>query len=125
MARLGDGRRVLAITVIATLAMATFITVRLGLQILEGDALDRVAGQFLLVIALVAVAGSASTGLGVLRWREERGRRRAIRGAIAMAIYLGVLGGSLEQLYMLVLAAAFGVGAYLGQTRKPAAVDQA
>ena len=125
MSRLGDGRRVLAITVIATLAIATFITVRLVLQIMEGDALDRVAGYFSLVITVVAVAGAMTTGVGVLRWHEEDGRRRAIRGAIAMAIYLGVLGGSLDQLYMLVLAAAFAVGAYLGRTRKPAATEKA
>lgn len=124
MGRVGDGRLVLAITVITTLLIAAFITVGVALQILEGDALARVAGQFLLVITLVAIAGAVTTGIGVLRWREDRGRRRAIRGAVATAIYLAVLGASLAALPALVLAAGFGIGAYLAHTSKPAAAER-
>jgi hypothetical protein len=106
------GRQVLGITVVATLAVGTFIAVYAA-QLIPGNShLGLFFAQLTLILALIAIAGAAATALAVVRWPNGRARRWGVRIAIAMAAYLALVGAVFGQVYLLALAVGYGVGAY-------------
>jgi len=113
------GRRVLAVSVVATLGVGAFIAIYAA-QLIPGNRyLGLFLAQLAFVLALIAIAGAAATGFSVVRWRNGSARRWAVRIAVAMAIYLALIGALFGQVYVLALAAGYGLGAY--HSRRPAA----
>jgi hypothetical protein len=113
------GRRVLGITVVATLAVGSIIAVYAA-QLIPGNSyLGLFFAQLTFVLALIAIAGAAATGFSVVRWRSSSARRWAVRIAVAMAIYLALIGVVFGQVYVLAMAAGYGFGAY--HSTRPAA----
>ena len=106
------GRRVLGITVIATSGVGTFIAIH-SAQLIPGNSyLGLFVAQLTLVLALIAIVGAGATGFAVVRWNHGRARRWGVRTAVAMAVYLALVGAVLGQVYVLALAAGYGFGAY-------------
>ena len=111
----GTGRQVLGITVVATLAVGTFIAVYAA-QLIPGNShLGLLFAQLTLVLAMIAIAGAVATALAVVRWPNGRARRWGVRIAIAMAAYLALVGAVFAQVYLLALPAGFGAGAYISK----------
>jgi hypothetical protein len=117
------GRRVLGITVIATLGVGTFIAIYAA-QLIPGNSyLGLFFAQLALALALIALAGAAAIGIAVVYWRRGRARPWAVWLAVAMAVYLALVGAVFAQVYLLGLAAGYGFGAYL--STRPAVTEAA
>ena len=113
------GRRILGITALASLAVATFIVIYVTQLIPRSSFLGLFLSWLGLALGLIALAGAAAVGVTVVYWRSNRTKPWAIRLAIAMAVYLAIAGVVFLQPYLVVLSAGFGMGAY--RSRRTAA----
>jgi hypothetical protein len=108
-----SGQLVLGTTVIATLAVGTFGAIYAA-QLIPGNSyLGLFFARLGLALALITLAGGAAVGVAVVYWRHAGARPWAVRLAVAMAVYLAVIGAVSAQVYPLAIAAGYGYGAFL------------